>query len=114
MIQTKYIEDYVYEASNEKGHKVVIDMRDGEEKNGLNAPELLLSALAGCVIVDLVSPRLAAVFSTKASGRITFENDEEPFTKARIRTLTVALSGSSTWYLISISVVPSRIATETI
>ncbi len=54
MIQTKYIEDYVYEASNEKGHKVVIDMRDGEEKNGLNAPELLLSALSGCVVVDIV------------------------------------------------------------
>jgi len=54
MIRTKYIEDYVYEATNENGHKVIIDMRDGEEKVSLNAPELLLSALSGCVVVDIV------------------------------------------------------------
>ncbi len=55
MIKTTYIEDYVYESSNEDGHKVTVDMRDGDEKKGLNAPELLLSALSGCVVVDIVT-----------------------------------------------------------
>jgi len=54
IITTKYIEDYVYESSNEQGNKVTIDMRDGAEKEELNAPELLLAALAGCVVVDIV------------------------------------------------------------
>jgi len=54
MIRTRYIEDYVYESENEKGDKVVIDMRDEDEKQSLSPAELLLSAVSGCVVVDIV------------------------------------------------------------
>ena len=54
MITTKYIEDYVYASFDEQGNKVMIDMRDGDEKKSLTSPELLLAALAGCAVVDIV------------------------------------------------------------
>lgn len=51
---TRMLSDEVYEASNENGNKVLIDMRKVEERNGQSPTELLLSALAGCAAVDIV------------------------------------------------------------
>ncbi|MBS1978045.1 MAG: OsmC family protein [Bacteroidetes bacterium] len=47
--------DEVYEATNENGNTVKIDMRKKEEKKALSPMELVLSAVAGCGAVDIVS-----------------------------------------------------------
>ncbi|OEJ99724.1 OsmC family protein [Roseivirga misakiensis] len=51
---TTFLGDYEFEAVNENGNKVQIDMRAPEEKKAQSPTELLLSALAGCASVDLV------------------------------------------------------------
>lgn len=53
-IVTKMLEDEVYEASNDAGHTVTIDMRDAVVKKHQSPTELLLSSLAGCGAVDIV------------------------------------------------------------
>ncbi len=42
-----------YEASNEAGHAISIDMREAGVKQGQSPTELLLSAVAGCSAVDV-------------------------------------------------------------
>lgn len=51
---TTLLGDYQFEAVNENGNKVQIDMRPPEEKQAQSPTELVLSALAGCASVDLV------------------------------------------------------------
>jgi len=51
---TTLLGDYEFEAVNENGNKVQIDMRSPEEKQAQSPTELLLSSLAGCASVDLV------------------------------------------------------------
>jgi len=51
-ITTQYISDEEYESSNEHGHKVFIDMKD-ENKTGQSPMEMILSALSGCVAVEV-------------------------------------------------------------
>ena len=53
-IVTKMLEDEVYEASNDAGHTVTIDMREASIKKHQSPTELLLSSLAGCGAVDIV------------------------------------------------------------
>jgi len=48
------IEDEVYDASNEAGHIVRMDMREASQKKNQSPVELLLSSLAGCGAVDIV------------------------------------------------------------
>ena len=54
-IVTRMLEDEVYESVNEKGNTVKIDMRKGDTKADLSPTELVLSALAGCGAVDIIS-----------------------------------------------------------
>ena len=49
------LQDEVFESKNEKDNTVMIDMRKGDAKTGLSPTELVLSALAGCGAVDIVS-----------------------------------------------------------
>lgn len=51
-ITTKYISDYQYTSTNEAGHSVQIDMREGDKEH-LGPMEMVLSALAGCVAVEV-------------------------------------------------------------
>lgn len=51
-ITTKYLTDHEYEAFNEAGNKVFIDMKD-EGKTGQSPMEMILSALCGCVAVEV-------------------------------------------------------------
>lgn len=53
-IITKMMADEVYEASNENGHTVTMDMRASSLKQHQSPTELLLSSLAGCGAVDIV------------------------------------------------------------
>lgn len=53
-IVTRMLGDEVYEGTSESGNTVRIDMRKVEERKGQSAPELLLSAVAGCGAVDIV------------------------------------------------------------
>ncbi|MFN3801217.1 OsmC family protein [Belliella pelovolcani] len=46
--------DYEYEAVNQQGNKVEIDMYDAPNKQAQSPMDLLLSALAGCGSVDAV------------------------------------------------------------
>lgn len=46
--------DYEYEATNEQGNKVAIDMYDAPNKQAQSPMDLLLSALGGCSSVDAV------------------------------------------------------------
>lgn len=48
------LEDEVYEAFNEAGHTIMMDMREASQKQNQSPPELLLSSLAGCGAVDIV------------------------------------------------------------
>jgi len=48
------IEPELYESVSEGNNKVSIDMRPEGTKTGQSPPELLLSALSGCVAVDVV------------------------------------------------------------
>lgn len=48
------IEDEVYDASNDVGHTVRMDMREASLKQNQSPVELLLSSLAGCGAVDIV------------------------------------------------------------
>jgi putative redox protein len=54
-VVTHMIEDELYEAQNENGSKISIDMRHGDARHGQSPVELLLSALSGCAAVDIVS-----------------------------------------------------------
>ncbi len=48
------LEDEVYEALNEGGHKVTVDMREASHKQHQSPTELLLTSLASCGAVDIV------------------------------------------------------------
>jgi putative redox protein len=52
---TRMLEDEVYEASNESGQTVTIDMRLAALKKNQSPVELLLSALSSCAAVDVVA-----------------------------------------------------------
>lgn len=52
MITTQYISDHEYDSFNDKGNKVFIDMKD-KDKTGQSPMELILSALNGCVAVEV-------------------------------------------------------------
>lgn len=51
-ITTHYISDYEYEAATGNGHKVTIDMKR-EKKSGQSPMEMVLSALTGCIAVEI-------------------------------------------------------------
>ncbi len=51
-ITTTHITDYVYNAQNDYGHSARIDMREGDKEH-LGPMELVLSALSGCVAVEV-------------------------------------------------------------
>jgi len=53
-IKTTYITDFEYTTSNEIGNEVKIDMRPDDLKEHQSPTELLLSALTGCVAVDIM------------------------------------------------------------
>ena len=53
-VTARMLEDEVYEACNEYGHKVTIDMRKAEERKNQNPVEILLSSLSACGAVDVV------------------------------------------------------------
>ena len=51
----KYISEKQWEATNDSGNTVSIDMLDPEEKNSQSPMQLVLSAVASCAAVDIVS-----------------------------------------------------------
>ncbi len=53
-IITKLVSDEVFEAVNDNGNTVTIDMRKSEDKKALSPTQLLLGALAACGAVDIV------------------------------------------------------------
>jgi len=53
-IVTRMLEDEVYEAVNENGNTLQIDMRQKELRKNQNPVEMVLSALAACGAVDIV------------------------------------------------------------
>ncbi len=53
-IVTTMIEDEVYEAVNENGNRLPIDMRKADLKKAHSPTELLLSAVAACGAVDII------------------------------------------------------------
>lgn len=54
-VTTRYIEDEVYEGENFEGRTTRIDMREDEQKVNLSPVETLLSCLASCMAVEIVS-----------------------------------------------------------
>ena len=54
-INLSYKEDKLFSGTNEDDNKVLVDMRPPEEKTSQSPTELLLSALAGCAAVEIVS-----------------------------------------------------------
>ena len=51
-ITTTHVTDYIYDAMNDDGHTARIDMREGDKEH-LGPMELVMSALAGCVAVEV-------------------------------------------------------------
>ncbi len=54
-ITLNYKEDKKYEAVNESGNILPIDMLDPESKQAFSPMQLLLAGVAGCAAVDIVS-----------------------------------------------------------
>ena len=54
-IINRYIEDELFEGSNEKGNTSRQDMRPPGQREGLSPVETMLSCLASCVAVEVVS-----------------------------------------------------------
>lgn len=54
-IVTRMKQEELFESHNEAGNTSMVDMRKGEEKINLSPTELLLSAVAGCSAVDIVT-----------------------------------------------------------
>ena len=54
-VSMSYIDDEKFQMTNASGNKLFIDMYSQEEKENLSPMELLLSALASCAAVDIVS-----------------------------------------------------------
>lgn len=54
-VNLRYEGDYQYVGTNENGNEVHIDMLPAEEKKHQTPVEMLLSSLAACASVDLVS-----------------------------------------------------------
>ena len=54
-VKTRMVGEEVFESFNESGLAVTIDMRQADQRVNQNPPELLLSALAACAAVDIVS-----------------------------------------------------------
>lgn len=52
---TRMLDEEVYEATNEAGHSVTIDMRPADLKKNQSPVELLQSALSACAAVDVVA-----------------------------------------------------------
>ncbi len=46
--------DYVYETHNENNNSLKVDMRALDEKQGLSPMEMIMSALSGCAVVEIV------------------------------------------------------------
>lgn len=79
------IEDEIFESISENGHRIRIDMRKSDVQENQSPVELLLSAVAGCGAVDIVSmlrkrKRTIARFEIESTGA---RHDEIPrrFTK---------------------------------
>ena len=53
-IITRMIEDELYEASNNYGNKVLIDMREHGIKQSQSPVEMVLSSVAACGAIDIV------------------------------------------------------------
>ena len=54
-ISMSYLEDKKYKVKNTSGNELVVDMYAKEEKENLSPMELLLSAIATCAAVEIVS-----------------------------------------------------------
>ncbi|MCR9252141.1 MAG: OsmC family protein [bacterium] len=54
-VSLNYVSDKEFETENESGNKLMIDMLDPESKNHQSPTQLLLSAIAACAAVDIVS-----------------------------------------------------------
>jgi len=54
-ITTRYIEDEIFEGTNENGNTSRQDMRPADKKINLSPVETLLSCLASCVAVEVVA-----------------------------------------------------------
>ena len=54
-ISMSYLEDKKYNVKNTSGNELVVDMYAKEEKENLSPMELLLSAIATCAAVEIVS-----------------------------------------------------------
>lgn len=52
MIITQYVSDYQYTSTNDKGNSAQIDMREGDKMH-FGPMEMVLSALSGCVAVEV-------------------------------------------------------------
>ncbi|WP_169566549.1 OsmC family protein [Sneathiella limimaris] len=53
-VQAKWVEDYRFIGSNEKGHGLIMDGSGGEGRLGNSPMELLLLGVAGCSGIDVV------------------------------------------------------------
>lgn len=53
-LTTRYVADYEFEAENESGNKLLIDMYPAEQKRDFSPMQLLLAATGSCAAVDIV------------------------------------------------------------
>jgi len=90
-------DDFYFQATNERGHKIEIDSRKEFGGNDL-APspmELLLMSIAGCSAIDIISilkkqKQQIDFFETEVDGTRVKEGDATPFKEIN---LTIYLEG---------------------
>ena len=88
-VELKYKGDEEFEAVNETGNKVDIDMLPADEKQHQSPTQLLLSALTACAAVDIVSmvKKRRKTFVDLSAETTGERRDEHPrgFTKIHMK-----------------------------
>lgn len=77
-------DNYLFELTNSRGHKVILDNTSQENPQGVSPMESLLMAMAGCSSIDMVSilkkqRQEITHFAAEVEGDRVQVNDAKPF-----------------------------------
>ena len=77
-------DNYLFELSNHRGHKIILDNTTQDDPKGVSPMESLLMALAGCSSIDMVSilkkqRQVIEKFSADVEGEREQVKDAKPF-----------------------------------
>lgn len=82
-------QDYLFELTNQNGHKVLLDNTGGENPQGVSPMENLLMSLVGCAAIDVVSilrkqRQEITAFNAEVKAERKEMKEAKPFSKIHI------------------------------